>query len=164
MKKKIVWVFILLVLVIQFFQIDKTSLPSANAGFFQKYKADADVTNILERACNDCHSNETKYPWYTYVQPLGWWINHHIVEGREHLNFSDFTTRKIASQNHKFEEIIEVVKEAEMPLPSYTWLGMHPEARLTKDEKSALTSWAQMQMDLIANSYPPDSLKRNSKK
>lgn len=70
----------------------------------------------------------------------------------------------MAVQNHKFEEIIEMVKEKKMPIPSYTWFGMHPEANLTLDQRSAITSWAQMQMDLIARSFPADSLKMERRK
>jgi len=109
-------------------------------------------------ACNDCHSNKTNYPWYSQIQPVAWWLNDHVTEGKEHLNFSNFTQLPIAVQNHKFEEVIEVIDENEMPLESYTYLGLHPEAKLTEDQKTALKTWAREQMDLLKQTYPADSL------
>lgn len=164
MKIRIIYTIIIIFLVLQFFQIEKQNPENSSTNIFTKYETQADIKDILEKACFDCHSNETTYPWYSYVQPLGWWLQHHMEEGKEHLNFSDFTSRRIASQNHKFEEIIEMVKSKEMPIPSYTWMGMHKEAKLTDEERSKLTSWAQMQMDLLANSYPSDSLVIKRKK
>lgn len=121
-----------------------------------KYPIPTEVSGILKKACNDCHSNSTVYPWYTNIQPVGLWMQHHVDEGKEHLNFDAFTLRKIAVQNHKLEEIIETVKEGEMPMSSYTWV--HRDAALTDAERATLTSWAQGCMDSLAAQYPPDSL------
>ncbi len=82
----------------------------------------------------------------------------HVKEAKEHLNFSEFTSRKIAVQNHKFEEIIELVEEKKMPLPSYTWLGLHPEAKLSDSQRQTIINWASAQMDTLKIQYPPDSL------
>jgi len=112
----------------------------------------------MEGACYDCHSNTTRYPWYAEVQPAAWWLANHVKEGREHLNFSEFTNRRIAYQNHKLEEVVEMVKEKEMPLPSYTWFGLHPEADLTDQQRDQLTLWAQSLMAQLAAKYPADSL------
>jgi Haem-binding domain len=81
-----------------------------------------------------------------------------VKEGKAHLNFSEFTKRRIAVQNHKLEEITEMVKEKEMPLPSYTYLGLHPEANLTDEQRATITLWAQSQMAMLAAKYPADSL------
>ncbi|MGB0386512.1 MAG: heme-binding domain-containing protein [Ardenticatenaceae bacterium] len=98
---------------------------------------------LAVRACFDCHSNESKWPLYSNVAPLSWWIYHHVEDGREHLNFSDWGNRRPhgrEAQNndpeHLIEEIIEVMKEGEMPLPSY--LPLHPEAELTPAEMEQL--------------------------
>jgi hypothetical protein len=140
-KKKIVGVFISLLIVIQFIR------PARNTG--EVYSANdishsvdvpADVKNILEKACNDCHSNNTNYPWYTNIQPVGWWLNHHVEEGNGELNFSEFNTYKLRRKLHKLEEIAEQVKEGEMPMDSYTWT--HGEAKLTTAEQQTLISWA----------------------
>lgn len=121
-----------------------------------KYVVPDSVQAILKVACNDCHSNYTVYPWYAEVQPVAAWLANHVNEGKEHLNFSTFTTRPIAVQNHKFEEIIEMVKEGEMPLNSYTWI--HRDAILTDGQRQTLIRWAQTNMDSLKAQYPADSL------
>jgi len=122
----------------------------------QKYPVPDSVQAILKVACNDCHSNYTVYPWYAEVQPVAVWLANHVNEGKEHLNLSNFTARKIAVQNHKFEEIIEMVREGEMPLASYTWI--HRDAILSEGQKQTLINWAQTQMDSLKAQYPADSL------
>lgn len=120
------------------------------------YPVPAEVETILKPACYDCHSNLTEYPWYANIQPVASWLANHVEEGKSELNFSSFTKRRIAGQNHKFEEIIEMVKEGEMPLSSYTWT--HTDARLSDQQKQTLIAWAQANMDTLAARYPPDSL------
>lgn len=120
-----------------------------------QYPVPSEVGAILETACYDCHSNKTRYPWYANIQPVASWLAHHVEEGKDELNFSEFTKRRVAVQNHKFEEIIEVVKEGEMPLDSYTW--MHKGARLSEQQRQTLTAWAQSNMDMLRTRYPADS-------
>jgi predicted GTPase len=79
-----------------------------------------------------------------------------VEEGKRKLNFSEFTKRRVAVQNHKFEEIIEVVKEGEMPMKSYTWT--HRDAVLTDAQRTLITNWAQAMMDTLQAQYPADSL------
>ncbi len=87
---------------------------------------------IFMRACGDCHSNETKWPWYSNIAPLSWSIYHHVMEGREHFNVSMWGVQK----ENEGEDAAEEVEEGEMPLKSY--LIAHPEARLSDSEKSEL--------------------------
>jgi signal recognition particle subunit SEC65 len=101
----------------------------------------ANVEAILQKACYDCHSNSTRYPWYTNIQPGGWWMQHHVNEGKESLNFSEWTSYSPEDMPHVLEELQEEVREGHMPLPSYLWL--HGEAKLTAVEKDALLSWAR---------------------
>ena len=118
----------------------------------------------MQVSCNDCHSNKTEYPWYANVQPVAWWLNHHVVDGKKHLNFSEFTKKPLFVQNHKLEEIMEMVEEKEMPLPSYTYFGLHPEANLTDAQRTMISDWAKAQMTYLRETYPADSLvfpKRN---
>ncbi len=122
----------------------------------QKYPVPDSVQAILKVACNDCHSNYTVYPWYAEVQPVAAWLANHVDEGKRKLNFSNFTARRVAIQNHKFEEIIEMVQEDKMPLPSYTLV--HRDAILTDAQKQTLIHWAQTQMDSLKAQYPADSL------
>jgi len=89
---------------------------------------------------------------------VAWWLDHHITDGKKHLNFSDFTNMPIARQNHKFEEVIEMVEEHEMPLPSYTNLGLHTEAKLDADQREMIIEWAKAQMVYLKDNYPADSL------
>jgi hypothetical protein len=107
------------------------------------------VQTLLKTACYDCHSNFTKYPWYSNIQPVGWWLKDHIDEGKQSLNFSEFSALKPrpggrfstakALQDHKLEEVAEVVEKAEMPLNSYTII--HREAKLTEAQRKMITDW-----------------------
>lgn len=156
---KQIWIaLIILLIVIQFLNPEKNLSNERKYDVSTRYTVPENVEQILAAACNDCHSNKTEYPWYADIQPLGWWLGDHIEEGKRELNFSNFTSRPIAVQNHKFEETIEVIKEGEMPLPSYSWLGMHPEGRLTAEQKQLIIDWAKEQMDTLKARYPADSL------
>jgi hypothetical protein len=121
-----------------------------------KYTTSDSVKHILKVACEDCHSNYTHYPWYAEVQPIASWLANHVEAGNSELNFSEFTTRRIAVQNHKFEEIIEMTEEGKMPLGSYTWV--HRDAILTEQQKAQLIAWAKTNMDTLRAQYPADSL------
>jgi len=158
MVKKILLGILILLVVIQFFRPEQNLSDDNTHHISKMYVVPAEVSDVLKVACNDCHTNKTTYPWYSNVQPVAWWLDHHVTDGKRHLNFSAFTNTSIARQNHKFEEIIETVEEAEMPLPSYTWLGLHPEANLTDAQKKTIMDWAQQQMDLLKEKYPADSL------
>jgi hypothetical protein len=94
------------------------------------------VEQIFKSACFDCHSNHTNYLWYSNVQPIGFWIEHHINEGKEELNFSQFANYSKKKQIHKLEECIEMLEEDEMPLFSYRII--HQEAELNHEEKQLL--------------------------
>lgn len=107
------------------------------------------VKSILARACYDCHSDHTRYPWYAHVQPAGWWLARHVKDGRRHLNFSQFGSYSPDRAAHKIESLIDEVEERGMPLRSYTWL--HPEARLSEAESKMLVAWAKS----LQSTLPP---------
>lgn len=158
-RKSIIIIAVLAIfVVIQFFRPEKNNSPDTEFALSNKYELTASVNEIMSDACYDCHSNRTVYPWYAEIQPIGWWLNSHVEGGKYHLNFSDFTRASIARQNHKFEEIIEMVEEGEMPLPSYTWLGMHPKADLSEQQRTEIINWARWQMADLKKQYPADSL------
>ena len=162
MKKvfKTILIFLLFVLiVIQFIRPAKniSSVVSAN-DISTKYPVPDSVQKILAVACNDCHSNNTKYPWYAEIQPVAWWLNDHVIDGKKDLNFSEFTKYRIRRQYVKLEEINKLVKENEMPLDSYTWL--HKDAKLTEAQKRIIANWSMALQDSIEAHNPPDSLKR----
>ncbi|KAF0138126.1 MAG: hypothetical protein FD122_3866 [Stygiobacter sp.] len=112
---------------------------------------------ILDVACNDCHSNTTGYPWYAEIQPIGWFLNNHIQEGKHYLNFSEFSSYKIRRQYKRFNQIRELVEKNEMPLSSYTLI--HKDAILNQHQKELLFSWANAAYDSIEVHNPADSLK-----
>lgn len=91
---------------------------------------DPDTRALAERACFDCHSNQTRWPWYSDLAPVSWFVQHHVEEGREELNFSEWT------RGGATDELAEVVREGEMPPRSYTL--MHPSARLSAAEQAKL--------------------------
>lgn len=156
MLKKILLGLAAALLILQFFQIDKTNPEyDTSKDFMAMYPPSAEVTSILKTACYDCHSYETEYPWYTYTQPLAWWIGDHIDHGRDELNFSEFGNYSPQRADHKLDEGIEYVESEEMPLPSYTW--SHGDARLTWEERELLMDWFAELRPIIY----PDSL-RNS--
>ena len=158
MLKKILLVLLAILVVIQFFRPDKNDSNDETYAMAKKFELPENVSQVLKVSCNDCHSNLTRYPWYSKVQPVAWWLNDHIKHGKGHLNFSEFTNRPIAVQNHKFEEIVEMVEEHEMPLSSYTNFGLHPEANLTDDQRKMIMDWAETQMAYLRENYPADSL------
>lgn len=124
-----------------------------------KYNIPENVQQILKVSCYNCHSNTTHYPWYSKVQPVAWFLNDHIVEGKRELNFSTFSTSPAMRRYKKFKEIGEQVKAGKMPLYSYTLL--HRNAALSDREKLVIENWAANSMKEMEAQYPPDSLKRN---
>ena len=103
----------------------------------------AEVAALLHRACYDCHSNETKWPWYAHVAPVSNWIVKHMKEGREALNFSEWSHDDTYIAGEELAHIGEQVQSHKMPLPSYTWLGMHSEARLTEEQRGRILKWTE---------------------
>ena len=95
--------------------------------------ASAETRDLAFRACYDCHSNETKYPWYSNVAPVSWLTQNHIDEGRSNLNFSEFATNP-----GKTDEALKVIENGEMPPNYYTWFGLHATSKLTENEKLQL--------------------------
>ena len=164
MWKKIVIAPAIILVVIQFIRPEKNISGNETYAIQTKYNIPNDVENILQVSCYDCHSNTTEYPWYSNVQPAAWFLADHVNDGKKHLNFSEFTNMPLFVQNHKLEETKEMVEEKEMPLPSYTYFGLHPEANLTDAQRQKIIDWADSQMNYLEQTYPADSLafpKRN---
>jgi len=99
------------------------------------------VSTLLKNSCYDCHSQETTLPWYQEVAPVKWLVNGHILEAREHLNFSEWNTLSKAEKAEALDDISDVVSEEEMPLKSYTLL--HNEAKLTPKDRDVIVNWAE---------------------
>ncbi|MBK8701594.1 MAG: heme-binding domain-containing protein [Saprospiraceae bacterium] len=156
--KRAATILIVLLIVIQFIKPERNESNDNTYHISKKYEFPNDIAAITKAACDDCHSNKTVYPWYANVQPVAWWLSYHVNDGKKHFNLSEFTNRKIAVQHHKLEEMVEMVEEGEMPLKSYTFLGLHKEANLSPEQRNKLTAWAKQQMAVIKSNYPADSL------
>ncbi len=157
--KRMLVILLIVLIAIQFFRParNRSASPSP-ADISTIYPVSANVNSVLEKACYDCHSNNTRYPWYANIQPVAWWLDDHIREGKHDLNFSEFASYRIGKQYRKLEEVIDLVKQGDMPLQSYTIV--HTDAKLTREEKVLLTSWTDALRDTIRAKYPPDSLNR----
>jgi hypothetical protein len=128
-------------IVIQFIRPSRNETTEASSNDISNaYQVPQDVQTILKTACYNCHSNNTTYPWYANIQPVGWWMQKHVNDAKKELNFSEFGTYTEKRAKHKFDEMVDEVSEGEMPLKSYTI--MHAEARLTPEQSKALTDWA----------------------
>ena len=157
--KKVLLLLVVALIVIQFFRPEKNIHPQPQpANIASVYPVPANVDSILMKACNDCHTNNTRYPWYNNIQPVAWWLNHHVDEGKEELNFDEFATYAAARKYDKIKETKKEVDEGEMPISSYTLV--HAEARLKDAEKQALTSWSENIRKQMEATYPKDSLER----
>jgi hypothetical protein len=121
---------------IQLVPVDRSNPPVES-----EISAPEPVRAILRKACYDCHSHETRWPWYAYVAPVSWYVHHDVEHAREHMNFSTWNLYDPDERREHFEEIDEEVSERAMPLPIY--VSMHSEARLTSDERRTLTDWAE---------------------
>ncbi|GMV04592.1 MAG: hypothetical protein AMXMBFR53_08720 [Gemmatimonadota bacterium] len=126
-----------LLVVAQFIPVDRSNPPVSAA----LVPPAGQVGDIMRAACNDCHTHETVWPWYSRVAPVSLLVADHVVEGREHLNFSTWGEQTAKRRDHKLEEFIEMVEDGAMPLRSYTLA--HPEARLSDSDRQLLIEWAR---------------------
>lgn len=142
-KRNKIWLIVLGALIlIQFIPYSKNSAPiSGLQDINHAVPVSPAVKNILETSCYDCHSDSTHYYWYFNIQPIAWWLNNHIVEGKRELNFSIFNSYSSQRKHRKFQEIIEQVSSDEMPVSSY--ILIHNNAKLTSDQKLMLIEWAE---------------------
>ena len=105
------------------------------------------VLAIFKNTCYDCHSNNTRYPWYVYIQPMGWMMARHIKNGKDNLDFSDFGSYSQRKQANKLRAIETSIKEGSMPLSSYTI--MHGDAKLSTEDKKLITDWVSNAKDSL---------------
>jgi hypothetical protein len=120
---------------IQFVPVDRTNPPVQAV-----VAAPPEVYDVLERSCFNCHSNQTEWPWYSYVAPVSWLVVRHVNEARQEMNFTEWNTLSPGEQSDKIKECWEEVEEGRMPLPSY--VRMHPEARLSEMDRAFIRDWA----------------------
>lgn len=147
-KKRILYIVLILLVLIQFVR------PTRNEGqadtpqdITHSVQVPAHVQTMLKASCYDCHSNHTVYPWYTNIQPVGWWLSSHVNDGKRHLNFSEFGQYDQKRMAHKLEETAEEVEEGHMPMPAYTLI--HTDTKLSKAQVDELVNWAKSQQQAV---------------
>lgn len=106
------------------------------------------VAAIIDRSCQDCHSNMTRWPWYSNVVPASWFLVDHVNEGRQHLNFSEWGKLDRRRADKRLEEMCEEVSDKLMPLDSYTWI--HRSAKLSADDIKTLCDWTETERKRLA--------------
>lgn len=131
---------VLLVLLLGFVVIQAVPVRRDNPPVRAPLVAPAEVQAILRRSCYDCHSNETKWPWYAYVAPVSWLVAYDVEEGREHLNFSEWGEYASTKRVSKASSAIEEIEEGEMPLPKY--VRIHGDAAVKPEDLAVLRKWA----------------------
>ncbi len=100
-----------------------------------------EVAAIFERSCQDCHSNLTKWPWYSHVAPISWGVWHDVTGGRSHMNLSEWGTYSARRKDTRLGDIVEQITSGEMPDSKY--LLLHRDAKLTQQDKKTLIDWAE---------------------
>jgi Haem-binding domain len=106
------------------------------------------VNSILERSCNDCHSSKTRWPWYSNVAPVSWFVIDHVNHGRSHLNFSEWGQMDQREAAGMLTQICKLVKADVMPLSSYT--PLHPGSKLSEEDKRVVCDWVSVERQRIA--------------
>jgi hypothetical protein len=136
-----------IVLVIQVIPVERNvSTVPPGQSFEKTEKVPANVAAILKVSCYDCHSNNTRYPWYSVLQPGAWFMARHIKKGKEELNFDEFNDYSKRRKKAKIKSIISQIEKEEMPLKSY--LLLHPDAGLTPNKKKVLLQFFQSELEL----------------
>jgi len=137
---------------IQFIRPTENLGPApGGADFIVKAALPPDAAQLLAGACYDCHSDHTRYPWYAEIEPVGWWLGHHIEHGKERANFSEFGILSRKKQTDLLDNAVDAVNHDSMP--PWTYRLTHPAARLDDKEKTLLTAWFQRAADAAA--LPP---------
>jgi len=140
-------VLVALLIIIQFFRPAKNQTSVIASHSINIYPASPVVGTALKTACYDCHSNNTTYPWYASIQPVYWYLDNHIKNGKRHLNFDDFATYPLKKQDKKLDKISKSLSEGWMPMSSYTLI--HRNAILTQQQKDSLISWVNATRKIV---------------
>ncbi|MDP2069951.1 MAG: heme-binding domain-containing protein [Lutibacter sp.] len=137
--KRLLLIILALFILIQFIKIEKNDSKSEMNAISTVMEIPVEVNKIIQTSCADCHSNSTKYPWYSEIAPASWFLAQHIKEGKEKLNFSEWTTYNKDQKQHIIKDLKEVLNEREMPLKSYVLV--HKELGLSENQYQILYDW-----------------------
>jgi hypothetical protein len=133
---------------IQFIQPSRINPPVENGMEIQSHlTVPSEVSSLMKKACYDCHSNDTRWPFYAYIAPASWLVSHDVTEGRKELNFSEWGKYKRSKQGKKLSSIAGEVTSGSMPLPKY--IPLHPEANLTDAERKVFSEWARREYEKL---------------
>ncbi|RMB60562.1 hypothetical protein EAX61_06995 [Dokdonia sinensis] len=146
--KIIAWLALVALIVIQFFPIilnESDYVPQSD--FMVENQVPATIKNRLQVSCYDCHSNNTDYPWYSKIQPATWFLEDHIQEGKDELNFNEWATYSDRRKNSKLRSIISQIEEDKMPLDSYTLI--HKDAILSDEDKRMIIDYMKALKDSL---------------
>ncbi|WP_209330382.1 heme-binding domain-containing protein [Lunatimonas salinarum] len=139
-------------------QLVPNELPPVEADnsqdLIQSGLVNENIGKLIRTACYDCHSNETVYPWYSYLAPSSWLVSKDVREGREALNFSHWESLEMLDKLALLDDLAIEVNEETMPMPIYTW--MHAAAKLSEEERAALVLWAEEAMDILVEEEEED--------
>jgi len=145
--KRVALIGVVLLLLIQLVQPDRSNPPSSSASVQDVLPMSPRVDGLIRSACFDCHSNQTRWPWYSYVAPVSWLVSQDVSEGRRHINFSEWGSYERRRQIGRLGGIVDEVREGAMPLPSY--VTMHAEAKLSEEDRDSLVAWADQMRGLL---------------
>ncbi len=146
--RQLLFALLVVFIVIQFMQPARNESGQAvQPDISNTYNIPDTIYALFKNACFDCHSNNTNYPWYSKIQPMGWFIERDIENGKAKLNFSELGSLSTRRQMSKLQEVENRINDGTMPLPSYKL--MHHNARLTKEERKLLVGWIEETKDSI---------------
>jgi len=138
----------------QLVPVNRKNPPSVPAkSMYVIENAPANLRAILNRSCSDCHSNETRWPWYSYVAPASWLVANDVHEARRKMNLSEWADYSEKKRDHELEEICNEILDSSMPDGKYTWI--HRSARLSEDERDAVCQWTGSPHDHALAQLPP---------
>jgi hypothetical protein len=141
-------VIVVIFVLIQFVQLDRTNPDIDQSKTIQsELNIPADINALLYRGCKDCHSNQTSWPFYSYVAPASWFVSYDVTEGRKHFNMSEWGKYKLSKKASKLSGIYQAINDRSMPLPRY--IPLHPEANFTDAERDQLAAWARKEAEKL---------------
>ena len=139
--KKILLAILVVIVLIQFIRPEKNISNKVINDISTLMDVPENVQEIIKTSCADCHSNTTKYPWYSEIAPASWYLASHVNDGKKHLNFSEWASYNKNQKEHIIKDLKKELKSKEMPLNSYLWI--HKEAVVSPEQYKILLDWVQ---------------------